>query len=211
MTELLDVDGAAYRVLRRWYAWWFLGLLWLVCCVPLVTVPAATRAGYVAVRRLRAHDVLPAAGTFARDLRAGFRTATLSGLVLAGAGAVLLADLALAARARPAVAAIGLCVFVPLCLGWCMTAAVHGAVLAADTRTGPVAALRASYVAASTRPLQAMAAVAAVAAACAVAVISPPVLQPVAALTVVGAAFDLSFVLVRTTSSRPERTAGSTA
>lgn len=51
MNSLFDYDSLFWRILSRISDYFLLSLLWMVCCIPIVTVPAASIALYDCVSR----------------------------------------------------------------------------------------------------------------------------------------------------------------
>lgn len=106
------------------------GLLWLVCCVPVVTVGAATVGLFTVTQKLvRGEDVF-AARDFFKAFRRDFGTATRLWLPLLGFGALLIADFAIAGRTSGVFAGVlAAAAFVFVCL-WCCAAGWGFALLA---------------------------------------------------------------------------------
>lgn len=71
----------------------WLGLLWLLCSLPILSVGAASAALYYAVVKGVRHDYGAPARLFFAALRDNFKTATLSWLVLAAFAALVACDL----------------------------------------------------------------------------------------------------------------------
>ena len=61
---------------------WMLGILWLLCCIPLITAGAATTALYYAVTHSVKADDGYASTMFLRSFKRNFRQATILWLVL---------------------------------------------------------------------------------------------------------------------------------
>ena len=73
-------EGWFSDAIDRVTAAFLLGLLWLVCCLPVVTAGAATCACYNTARKCILKNESPFFATFFRTFRANFRQATILGL-----------------------------------------------------------------------------------------------------------------------------------
>jgi hypothetical protein len=165
MSGLVSVEALPYRALAAWWALVRSGLLWALCCLPLITAPAATVLLCEDVDRLRRGEPPRRLG----DRRRALRAAALPALQLGLALALLPAGLALLVWAAPgparaAAAVVAVCVGVTwaLCAPWSVA-------LLASRRAGWRDALRCAYLRALRRPDLAALATFAVA----VAVLSP--------------------------------------
>lgn len=86
------------RLLTAFVDYLLLNLAWLVCCVPVVTAPAATAALYDVLRLRQRGDEPAIVSTFVRSLREHFWRAEALGAGGAVVAAVLAADAAVANR-----------------------------------------------------------------------------------------------------------------
>lgn len=148
MSGFLSVDALPYRVLAGWWALVRSGLVWGLCCLPLVTAPAATVLLCDDVDRIRRGEAPRRLRDRRRALRATAWPALQLGLVLG----LLPAALALAVwgapgPARAAAAAVAVCVGVTwaICAPWSVA-------LLATRRSGWRDALRCAYLRALRRP-----------------------------------------------------------
>jgi uncharacterized membrane protein YesL len=92
------LDGRIYRVLEVFTNLVYLNALWLLACLPLVTIAPATAAMFGVVRRWQRGDEPPVARTFFALLKEDFGRNALLGLVWGAVGAVLVVDFVLVAR-----------------------------------------------------------------------------------------------------------------
>lgn len=176
--EVGRLADAALRVSQVVY----LGVLWLVACLPLVTIPAATVALVARMRAWRLSGQEPSARDMAREMRTAFARRTLAMLLVAAILAVLAVDLRAIGLAPAGVRPAALTAWFAVSIAVAMLTVHVPAVLAADD-VGCAAAIRRSARAAVLRPSAALAAVAALAAA-AVVLVSAPVSAPLLAVAV---------------------------
>lgn len=85
-------DGPIFSTLSRLLDLMILNVLWMVCCLPVITIGPATTAMYTVLFKMREKKDDSIIGQFFRALRSSFRQAFPAGLLLVGAGAVLLLD-----------------------------------------------------------------------------------------------------------------------
>ena len=97
MERFLDVEGPAITFLNKTGQLICLSLLWLLCCVPAVTAPAATAALYYSVAKTVRFDTGNAVKGFFRSFRANLLRGMAAGLPPALLAAVLLLDLRIVA------------------------------------------------------------------------------------------------------------------
>lgn len=86
------MGGPIYRMLRVLTKFLYLNLLWLVTCLPVVTIPAATAAMFGVIRDWLGGTDPHVAKTYVRHLRENACQSTWIGLLWALLGAVLAAD-----------------------------------------------------------------------------------------------------------------------
>lgn len=97
MRRLFDLDSPLMRFLSGVADLAVLNLLWLACCLPVVTIgPSCTALCYVA-RRIARRGAPPVAKTFFRAFRANFRQSLLVSLALLPPAGLAAGYLALAA------------------------------------------------------------------------------------------------------------------
>ena len=93
MEKLLNVDGPVMAFLNKTGQLIVLSLIWLLCCIPILTIPAATTALYYAVAKSVRFDVGSAAKEFLRSFKANLLRGMAAGLPLALLAAVLAMNL----------------------------------------------------------------------------------------------------------------------
>ena len=84
--------GRIYRVLEVFTNLVYLNVLWLVACIPVVTIPTATSAMFGVARRWVRGDEPPVAREFIRLFRADLRQSLIVGFAWGVIGAVLAMD-----------------------------------------------------------------------------------------------------------------------
>ena len=90
--KFLSYDSAFSQLLLKLCYGCYLNLLWLVCCIPIVTVGASTTALYytsLKIVRDEEHDVTR---MFFRSFRENFRQATVLWLIMLAIGLFLVGD-----------------------------------------------------------------------------------------------------------------------
>lgn len=113
MGGFFAMDGKGFRFFSTASELVILNLLWLICCIPLVTVGAATTALYtVIIRMVKNEDSYLVKGFFTA-LKENFIQATCIWLILAGAVAVLYFDFYFSSHAPVEGAAV---LFIPFVL-----------------------------------------------------------------------------------------------
>lgn len=89
MKGLLDIDGPVMQFITKivYSAW--LNILWLLCCLPIVTVGASTTALFYVALKIAKNEEGNITRAFFHSFRENFRQATLVWLILLGAGVIL--------------------------------------------------------------------------------------------------------------------------
>lgn len=89
MKGLLDIDGPVMQFITKivYSAW--LNILWMLCCLPIVTVGASTTALFYVTLKIAKNEEGNITRAFFRSFRENFRQATLVWLILLGAGVIL--------------------------------------------------------------------------------------------------------------------------
>lgn len=93
MERFLNVEGPAITFLNKTGQLIGLSLLWLLCCIPVVTAPAATTALYYAAAKTVRYEAGSAGKEFFRSFRANLLRGMAAGLPPALLAAVLLLNL----------------------------------------------------------------------------------------------------------------------
>lgn len=89
MKGLLDIDGPIMQFITKivYSAW--LNILWMLCCLPIVTVGASTTALFYVTLKIAKNEEGNITRAFFHSFRENFRQATLVWLILLGAGVIL--------------------------------------------------------------------------------------------------------------------------
>lgn len=106
MYKLFNPDGLFARIMNTVLALIVLNVLWLLCCVPVVTAGASTAALYAVLIRMRDGDDAKVLRRFFAAFRENFKRATAVWMVLLLAAAVCGLDLLLAGQADSNVARV---------------------------------------------------------------------------------------------------------
>lgn len=93
MEKLLNVEGPVMTFLNKTGQLIGLSVLWLLGCIPIVTIPAATTALYYAVMKSVRRDTGSAGKEFFRSFRANLLRGMAAGLPVGGLMAVLMLNL----------------------------------------------------------------------------------------------------------------------
>lgn len=89
----MKIDNPFFRWMGKLGDVVALNLLWLLCCLPIVTIGASTTALHYAARKMVTGESVKPASDFFRSFRLNFRQATLVWLALAALGVLVLVDL----------------------------------------------------------------------------------------------------------------------
>lgn len=92
------LEGRIYRILEVFANLVYLNFLWLLACLPVVTIPVSTTAMFGIVREWVRGDEPPIARRFVSLFRENFRLGLIVGVIWALAGGALLLDLYLIGR-----------------------------------------------------------------------------------------------------------------
>ena len=147
-------DSAFYRVVSTWVAIVYVGVVWLLASLPVITAGPATYALFAAIRRLREDGETPRVRTFVQDMRAGWWTGLGLGIATLCSGVVLAVVVFRLVETGPARWALVL--VIPVALFWAMTAVWVYPVAARD-RLDSGRAVKVAYLKAVRRPIAAIA------------------------------------------------------
>lgn len=87
--RIFEYDSPLSRMLRCCYGCLFLSLLWLLCCIPLVTVGAGSAAVYYTMEKNVIREECSFLSCFWKSFRENFKTATVAWLLFLGLGLFL--------------------------------------------------------------------------------------------------------------------------
>ena len=93
MREIFSYDGLLGRTLYKFADCVLLSILWMVCCIPVITIGAATAALYYTVNKVVRHDRGGLWTEYWQAFRLNFRQATVVWIVLILILGVLTANL----------------------------------------------------------------------------------------------------------------------
>ena len=91
-SEIFNYDNGFWRFMGKLWDALVLNILWVVCCIPLVTVGAATTAVYYVALKLARDEEGYVISSFFKSFKENFRQATALWLVLAAGAAALAVD-----------------------------------------------------------------------------------------------------------------------
>lgn len=86
MRDFFNIDGPFFTVLNRLGDLILLNILWLVCCIPIVTIGASTTALYFEAMKLAENNEGYVAKNFFRSFKENFLQSTAIWIVLAVSG-----------------------------------------------------------------------------------------------------------------------------
>lgn len=93
MVRFFSFDGPLYRILTVIYKYISLNVLYLLFCIPIVTIPASTAGLFAVSRKYVYRDDPRLFRTFWRGFRENFVQSSLVGLLIAVAMLILLFDM----------------------------------------------------------------------------------------------------------------------
>lgn len=114
MKRLFSVDGPFMAVLRHISNHMILSLLWIVCCLPVITIGASTSALYYVTLKMARGEAPGAAAPFFRALKENLRSGSFFSLLFGAAGAVLYFDYAVMFRQAGALGTVSRVCFLTL-------------------------------------------------------------------------------------------------
>lgn len=90
--KFLSYDSKFSQLLLKFCSSCYLNLLWLVCCIPIFTIGAATTALYSVTLKIARDEDPSLTKQFFRAFRENFRQATVLWMILLGFGLLLAGD-----------------------------------------------------------------------------------------------------------------------
>lgn len=126
----LNLDNPVFRLMGVLGDILILNLLWVLCCIPVITIGASSTALFSVSRKLAAGENCRIARDFFRAFRRNWKTATLAWLPLAALGVLFAADLLIAFQTPGALGSLFRGTGSVLCLLWLATAGNAFALLA---------------------------------------------------------------------------------
>lgn len=92
MRRLFDIDGPVMTVLGQIANFVLLSFLWLLFCIPVITIGASTSALYYVALKMARREASGVAGLFFKALKENLGRGILFTLIFGAAGAVLYVD-----------------------------------------------------------------------------------------------------------------------
>ncbi len=89
MNRLFDIDGPVMGFLTKIVYSVYLNILWLLCCLPIVTAGASTTALYYVTLKMAKNEEGNVTRSFFRSFKENFRQATVIWLILLALGVIL--------------------------------------------------------------------------------------------------------------------------
>lgn len=92
MKQLFHVDGPIMTFMSQIANFIILSVLWLLCCIPVITIGASTSALYYVTLKMVRGEISGVAGPFFKALKANLRAGIVFSLLFGVMGAVLYLD-----------------------------------------------------------------------------------------------------------------------
>ena len=122
MKQLFSIDGPVMGALGKIADFMILSLLWLMCCIPVITFGAVTAALYYVTLKMARGEASGVAKLFFKALKENMKAGIVFTLVFALAGAVLYLDYTLMLQLSGALGAVLRVVFMALGICCLLTA-----------------------------------------------------------------------------------------
>ncbi len=116
--RIFNADNPFWKAMGRIFDITELNLLWVLGCLPIVTIGASTTAFYYAVLNLQLGEEKVAYQDFFRSFRQNFKQGTVLGLIIFPLGLFLAADVWLARKQGPGIYSFFMVFFAVLFLLW---------------------------------------------------------------------------------------------
>lgn len=118
MNRFFNQDNPFWNGMERIFDVFVLNILWLVCCLPIVTIGPATTAFFYALIQLLRGENGYISRDFFRSFRQNFRQGILLGVPLTAVGAFLALDITLCYRSGTGIYTFFMVFFAVLFLFW---------------------------------------------------------------------------------------------
>ena len=116
------MDNPFWRGMGRIFDVFVLNVLWLLCCIPIVTVgPATTAFSYAMINLVRGEETYVSKDFF-HSFRSSFKQSLAAGLLLMAVGAFLAADIYIAYKSGTGVYTFFMVLFFIFFVLWCFVA-----------------------------------------------------------------------------------------
>ena len=117
---MFSIDNPFWSAIGKFCDFIILNLLFVVCCIPIVTIGASSAALYTVTRKMINDEGSSAAKEFFKAFRSNFKQATIIWLILLPIGLLTLYEMYLITLIEFAAAEIMKYVFLALLIVWCM-------------------------------------------------------------------------------------------
>jgi uncharacterized membrane protein YesL len=92
MHEIFNLDNGFFRMISKVVDAIWISILWVVCCIPIITVGASTTAFYYTVHKTLRHDEGYISKEFFHAFKTNFKQSTICWIILLACGAFLYVD-----------------------------------------------------------------------------------------------------------------------
>lgn len=92
MNKIFDMDGPVFSTLNRLADLVWLNILYIICCIPIVTIGASTTAMYYVTMKIVKNEEGYITRSFFKSFKMNFKQATLLWLLALAAGGILALD-----------------------------------------------------------------------------------------------------------------------
>ena len=117
---MFNIDNPFWNMVGKFCDFIILNLLFVVCCIPIVTIGASSTALYTALRKLINDEGSTAFKEFFKAFRSNFKQATILWLILLPIGLLTLYEMYLLTLIEFAAVEIMKYVFLAILIIWCM-------------------------------------------------------------------------------------------
>ncbi len=121
MRRMFQTDGPVMTVLGHIANFIILSVLWLSCCVPLVTIGVSTSALYYVTLKMARGEVSGVAGLFFKALRENLKSGIVFSILFGAVGALLYVDYMAVFRLAGALGTVSRVFFMALGVCWLIT------------------------------------------------------------------------------------------
>ena len=92
MNKLFDLNSPLMRVLSRMADLVFISVLWVICCIPIITIGPATAAMYHVTLKLVRKDEIRVTTCFFQGFKSNFKQGVILNIIFMVVGIVILLD-----------------------------------------------------------------------------------------------------------------------
>ena len=128
--KIFNADNPFWQMMNTVFDLFILNTLWLLCCIPVITIgPSTTAAFYALIQRARGEET-EIHKDFFRSFRQNLKQGIVMGLILTLTGTFLWLDMFLCRKSGTGIYSFFLFFFAVIFLAWAMTALYSCALLA---------------------------------------------------------------------------------